>query len=176
MRFRAQNERIFLGRALFALSLLVLPVTMTMAAAAQDAPPAATAHAYTFLGSWKLNVAKSNFGDGSILLAMTVKVTSATSDLIEYTATATYGTGSQGTYSFKGPVDGKEHPLTGSASLYSYSDDNGVLVETQKDPDGTLTKGTWALAPNGKEGTWTYTITNPDASIVHQKLVFTRVQ
>jgi hypothetical protein len=160
-----------------ALSVLVLSVLTTVAAPAQSAPaatPADGAKSYTYLGSWKLNVPKCDFGDGNILMAMVIKVTSATADSIEFTATATYGSGMAGTYSFKGPVDGKDYKLTGSASTYSYTDVNGVLTETQKDPDGTVTKGTWSTTANGKEGTWTYTITNPDASIVHQKLVFTR--
>jgi hypothetical protein len=38
-----------------------------------------------------------------------------------------------------------------------------------------VTKGSWSVTANGKEGTWTYTVTNPDASITHQKLVFTRI-
>ena len=87
---------------------------------------APAAQTYSILGSWKLNAAKSDFGDGAKLRDMVMKVTSATTELIEYSVSATYDSGSQGSYSFKGPVDGKDHQLTGSASTYSYSDEGGV--------------------------------------------------
>jgi len=45
-------------------------------------------------------------------------------------------------YGFKGPADGKEYPLTGSSSVYSYTVEPGVVHETQKDADGTITKAT----------------------------------
>jgi hypothetical protein len=106
---------------------------------------------------------------------MDLQFTSATPELIEFSATATYESGGQGTYSFKAPADGKDHLITGSATTYAYTVENGVLTETQKDPDGTLTKGTFARSANGKEGVWTYTITNPDGSIIHQKLVFAKM-
>jgi hypothetical protein len=163
-------------------SLVVLVALMSVAFGqvlhAQSAAPAAAASSaqqFPMLGEWKLNVAKSDFGDGAKLRDMTVKFTSATSELVEFTASVTYDSGSQGTYSFKAPADGTAHPLTGSASTYAYSVENGILVETQKDPDGTITKGSFTRAAKGDLGTWAYTITNPDGSITHQKLVFMKI-
>ena len=169
--------------AVTALSLSLVPLKAQITPAPEAAAPAAgltadaaapAVHQFPMLGGWKLNLVKSNFGEGAMLRDMVVKVTSANTELIVFTTTATYESGMEGTYSFKGPADGKDHPLTGSASTYCYSEENGVLTETQKDADGTVTKGTWFISANGKEGTWTYTVTNPDASIVHQKLVFTK--
>jgi hypothetical protein len=157
-------------------AMLAVTVLAGREALSQDAPAAAAAavHAYSLQGAWKLNAAKSDFGDGTKMRDMTLKVTTATPDLVEFSASATYDSGMQGTYSFKGAADGKDYPLTGSASTYSYHEENGALIETQKDPDGTVTKGTWSVSANGKEGIWMYTITNPDASVSHQKLVFIR--
>ncbi len=126
-------------------------------------------------GEWKLNVAKSNFGDGPKLMAMTLKVTSDTADLIQFEVSQTAGNGFSVTYSYKGAADGKEYPITGSSSVYSYTQEAGVVHETQKDSDGTVTKGDFTVSGNGKIGTWDYTITNPDGSVVKQKLIFERV-
>jgi hypothetical protein len=123
-------------------------------------------------GEWKLNVAKSSFGDGPKLMAMTMKVASDTAELIQYDVNQTMGNGFSVSYSFKGAADGKEYPITGSSSVYSYTQETSVVHETQKDPDGTLTKGDFTVT--GKIGTWNYTITNPDGSVIKQKLIFER--
>ena len=123
-------------------------------------------------GNWKLNVAKSDFGTGSKLMSMTIKVDSDTADLIQFSVNQTTSDGFDVTYSYKGAADGKEYPIVGSSSVYSYAEEKGVVHETQKDTDGTLTKGDFTVSANGKVGTWLYTITNPDGSVVKQKLVF----
>jgi hypothetical protein len=126
------------------------------------------------LGNWKLNVAKSDFGRGAKLMAMAVKVTSDTPELIQFAVDETTGSGYQVSYSFKGAAGGKEYPITGSATVYSYIEEPGVVHETQRDPDGTITKGDFTLSPNGKVGIWIYTITGPDGTVLKQKLVFDR--
>jgi hypothetical protein len=125
-------------------------------------------------GNWTLNTAKCNFGGGPRLMAMTVKVVSDTHELIQYSVEQTVESGFQVSYSFKGAADGKEYPLAGSSSIYSYTEEPGVVHETQRDADGTITKGDFTVSPNGKVGTWNYIITNPDKTVVKQKLVFVR--
>jgi hypothetical protein len=58
------------------------------------------------LGNWKLIVAKSDFGSGPKLMAMTVKVTSDTPELIQFCVDEATGAGFQAAYSFKGAADG----------------------------------------------------------------------
>jgi len=123
-------------------------------------------------GTWKLNVAKSNFGGGPKLMAMTVKVASDTPELIQFSVDQTTGNGYTVSYSFKGAADGKDYPITGSSSVYSYTEEPGMVHETQKDADGTVTKGDFTVSANGKVGTWTYTVTNPGGTAVHSKLIF----
>jgi len=152
-------------RFLLVLSFLALaPVALIAQASGQG----------IMFGNWKLNLAKSNFGGGSKLMAMTSKVTSDTPALIQFSVDQTVESGFQVSYSFKGAADGKEYQLTGSSSLYSYTEEPGVVHETQKDADGTITKGDFTVSPNGKVGTWNYTITNPDGTVIKQKLVFDR--
>jgi hypothetical protein len=123
-------------------------------------------------GNWKLVVAKSDFGGGPKLMAMTTKVDSDTPALIQFSVDQTTESGFAVSYSFKGAADGKPYPLTGSSSIYSYTEEAGTVHETQKDTDGTITKGDFTVSANGKTGTWLYTITSPDGSVVKQKLVF----
>jgi hypothetical protein len=123
-------------------------------------------------GNWKLNVAKSDFGSGPNLMAMTVKVSSDTPELIQFSVDQTTGSGFEASYSFKGAADGKEYPIAGSATVYSYTEEPTVVHETQRDPDGTITKGDFTVSPNGKVGTWLYTITSPDGTVVKQKMIF----
>jgi hypothetical protein len=106
-------------------------------------------------GNWKLNVAKSNFGGGPKLLAMAVKVASDTPELIQFAVDQTTESGFAVSYSF-----------------YSYTVEPGVVHETQKDADGTVTKGDFTVSANGKVGTWIYSVTNPDGTVIHSKLIF----
>jgi hypothetical protein len=123
-------------------------------------------------GNWKLNVAKSSFGGGPKLMEMTVKVISDTPQLIQFAVDQTLASGFAVSYSFKGAADGKEYPIINSSSIFSYTEEPGVVHETQKDPDGTITKGDFTVSAKGKVGTWNYTITSPDGTVVTQKLVF----
>lgn len=130
----------------------------------------------TMLGSWKLNVAKSDFGGGPKLQGMLVDVTSDKPDSIVFSVTETAESGMTFTYKVKGAADGKDYPAEGSSTLYAYTEEGGVVNETQKDTDGTVTTGTFTLSPNRKVGTWVYTITDPQAGVIHTKLVYDRVQ
>lgn len=125
-------------------------------------------------GTWTLNVAKSNFGGGFKPMSMVVKVVSDTPELIQFSVELTTGNGFESSYSFKGAADGKPYPIVGSSSVYSYTEEPGVVHETQKDADGTVTKGDFTVSANGKVGTWMYVITNPDGTLVNQKLIFDR--
>ena len=181
-------------------ALILAPLLLAPAAICAQSPPQGI-----LFGNWTLNVHKSTFGTGQKLMAMTVKVTSDTPALIQFSVDQTTESGFNVSYSFKGAPDGKPYPLTGSSSVYSYTEEPGVVHETQKDTDGTLTKGDFTVSANtpapakpaatsktkpgakttvssetqasakaetGPIGTWLYTITNPDGSIVQQKLVF----
>ena len=137
---------------------------------------AQTSSSGPMVGKWKLNLAKSDFGEGSKPQGMLVEVTSDTPEAVAFNVTETAENGMMFTYKFKGPADGKEHPAEGISTLYAYTEEGGVVTETQKDTDGTITKGTFALSANGKIGTWTYTITDPQGAVTHTKQVYDRVQ
>jgi hypothetical protein len=154
-------------KSLFVVLTLALLPTIAIAQTSSPGP---------MVGKWKLNVAKSDFGGGSKLQGMVVEVTSDTPEAIVFNVTETAESGMMFTYKYKGAADGKDYPAEGTSTLYAYTEEGGVVTETQKDTDGTITKGTFALSANGKVGTWTYTITDPQAAVIHTKLVYDRVQ
>lgn len=124
------------------------------------------------LGKWKLNLAKSDFGENPKPQSMIVTVESDTPELIKFSVQMTAPTGMAFSYSYQGAADGKDYPATGTSSTYAYTEQDGVVTETEKDSDGTVIKGTFALSPNGKIGTWTYTVTDPQGNVTHEKLVY----
>lgn len=155
-----------IGNFVLLIAISVLTANVAWAQAAQQGP---------MFGSWKLNVAKSNFGTGTKLGGMVMQVTSDTAVLVKWSTTMTAANGMQFSYSFEGAPDGKDHAAQGTATTYAYSEDGTTVKETQKDTDGTVTVGTFTVAPNGKTGIWTYAITDPQGTVVNQTLVFDRV-
>jgi len=75
-------------------------------------------------------------------MAMTVKVASDTPELIEFDVDQVTASGFQVSYSFKGAPDGKEYPITGSATVYSYTEQPGVAHETSATPTAPSPKAT----------------------------------
>ena len=153
-------------KALFVIFTLALLPAFAIAQTSSPGP---------MVGTWKLNVAKSDFGGGSKLEGMLVEVTSDTPESIVFNVKETAENGMMFTYTYKGAADGKDYPAQGTSTLYAYTEEGGVVTETQKDTDGTVTKGTFALSAGGKVGTWTYAITDPQGAVIHTKLVYDRV-
>ncbi len=151
------------------LSLILCALVSSMAIAQGD-------QSGTMVGNWKLNVAKSDFGGGAKLQGRLFEVTSDKPESIVFSVTETAESGMTFTYKFKGAADGKDYPAVGTSTIYSYTEVGGVLTETQKDTDGTVTTGTFTLSPNRKVETWVYAITDPQAGVIHTKLVYDRVQ
>ncbi len=88
-------------RVLFALSLLVLSSVPLLA---QDNP---------FVGTWKLNLAKSKFEPGPAPKSQTRTVV-AQSDGAKYTFDGVAADGTPFSYSFTVKYDGKDYPVTGT--------------------------------------------------------------
>lgn len=126
-------------------------------------------------GTWKLNVAKSDFGENPKPISMLVKVESDTPELVKFSVTMTAASGMTFSYEYKGAADGKDYQATGSASTFAYTEQDGVVTEVEKDSDGTVTKGTFAVSADGHVGTWTYTVTDPQGNVTHEKLIYNRV-
>ena len=88
-------------RALFVLSLLVLSSVPLLA---QDNP---------FVGTWKLNLAKSKFEPGPAPKSQT-RTVAAQGDGAKYTFDGVAADGTPFSYSFTVKYDGKDYPVTGT--------------------------------------------------------------
>jgi len=91
-------------RFLFVFSLLVLASVTAGSLLAQDNP---------FVGTWKLNVAKSKFEPGPAPKSLTRTIV-AQGDGAKYSFEGVAGDGTPFSYSFTVKYDGKDYPITGS--------------------------------------------------------------
>ena len=67
-----------------------------------------------FVGTWKLNVAKSKYNPGPAPKSMT-RTVAAEGDKVKYTFEGVAADGSPVSYSYTVAYDGKEYPITGAA-------------------------------------------------------------
>jgi len=114
-------------RVLFALSLLVLSSVPLLA---QDNP---------FVGTWKLNLAKSKFEPGPAPKSQTRTVV-AQGDGAKYTFDGVAADGTPFSYSFTVKYDGKDYPVTGTGMPAGADTITIKLVGTNK-AEATQKKG-----------------------------------
>jgi hypothetical protein len=138
------TRTIFLTAALLAVSAVLL--------CAADDP---------FMGTWKLNEAKSKIGAGAP--KVTTVVYEAAGDQLKVTAEGTFSDGKSLHDEWTGKLDGKDYPVTNStpgagAEARSYTKVNArTLKFTNKRGGKVTTTGTVKLAADGKSRTVTRT-------------------
>ena len=91
-------------RALWLVGLVILTAVTAGSLSAQDNP---------FVGTWKLNVAKSKFGPAAAPKSVTRTVV-AQGDGAKYTFERVNADGTTSVYSFTAHYDGKDYPVTGT--------------------------------------------------------------
>ena len=115
-----------------------------------------------FIGTWKLNEAKSKIAVGS--LKNTTVVYEAAGDSVKVTTDGTDGDGKPSHSEWTGKYDGKDYPVTGdgSADTRSYKKvDDQTLAFTNKKGDKVTITGRGVISADGK--TRTVTITGTDS-------------
>jgi hypothetical protein len=116
----------------------------------------------TFIGTWKLNEAKSKIGAGSPKLTTTVY--EAVGDSVKVTVDGTDGDGKPLHNEWTGKYDGKDYPVTGdpSTDTRSYKKVNDhTLAFTNKKGDKVTISGLGVVSADGK--TRTVTLTGTDS-------------
>ncbi len=116
-----------------------------------------------FMGTWKLNEAKSKIGAGA--QKNSTVVYEAAGDSIKVTTDGTGGDGKPVHSEWTGKFDGKDYPVTGDPSVdtRSYKKvDEHTLEVAQKKGDKVTTNGKIVLSADGKSRT--VTISGTDAS------------
>ncbi len=115
-----------------------------------------------FIGTWKLNEAKSKIGAGSP--KNTTVVYEAAGDSVKVTVEGTDGDGKPAHNEWTGKLDGKDYPVTGDTSSdtrsYTKVDDHTLAFTNKKGGKVTIT-GRGVVSADGK--TRTVTITGTDS-------------
>ena len=91
-------------RMLFVLAILIFGAVAASPLLAEDNP---------FLGTWKLNVAKSK-SDGMPLPKSSTRTVTADGNVVKYAFDGVAADGSSFSYSFSSSFDGKASPITGA--------------------------------------------------------------
>jgi hypothetical protein len=115
-----------------------------------------------FIGTWKLNEAKSKIAAGS--LKNTTVVYEAAGDSVKVTTDGTDGDGKPSHSEWTGKFDGKDYPVTGdpSTDTRSYKAVNDhTLAFSNKKGDKVTMSGRGVVSADGK--TRTVTITGTDS-------------
>jgi hypothetical protein len=132
-----------------------------------------------FVGTWKLNLAKSKFDPGPPVRSRTVTVEPA-GDGVKWSIEQVDANGNLGTMVETPKFDGKDYPRTGTGSLGGGGDtialkriDAYTLEETLKKGGEVVATFTQVVSKDGKERTATQmTGTNSAGQPVHNVLVF----
>jgi hypothetical protein len=116
-----------------------------------------------FMGTWKLNEAKSKIGAGSP--KNTTVVYEAAGDSVKVTVDGTDGDGKPAHNEWTGKFDGKDYPVTGDPSgadtrSYTKVDDHTLAFTNKKGSKVTIT-GRGVVSSDGK--TRTVTISGTDS-------------
>jgi hypothetical protein len=114
-----------------------------------------------FMGTWKLDEAKSKIGAGSPKLATVVY--EAAGDSVKVTVDGTDGDGKATHSEWTGKLDGKDYPVTGdpTADTRSYKKVNDhTLAFTNKKGDKVTISGRGVVSADGKTRTVTTTGTD----------------
>jgi hypothetical protein len=136
------------------LSILFVGAALSLAAEVDQTP---------FMGTWKLNEAKSNFGPGAN--KNTTVVYSASSDgMIKVTSDGTDKDGKPTHSEWNGKFDGKDYPVTGAADSdsrsYTSSGKHSLSMTVKKGGKTTVT-GKITVSLDGKSRTVTTTGSEP---------------
>ena len=124
-------------------------------------------------GTWKLNAAKSKFGEGAAKLETVVWSTAG--DQEKVTSEGTDATGKKMQGGWTGKLDGKDYPLTGDPNAdmraFKKTDDKTIEITSKKDGKVVGT-GTIVVSPDGKSRTVTTTMTNAKGEKVTSTAVY----
>ena len=139
---------------------------------------AASAQSDPFLGTWKLNVAKSDFADGPAETSETRVFEPWETDGITYTATVVLADGTRSTHSFSAHYDGKDYKFTGSPNLDTISlkrVDANTFEFTGKKNGNVVGTGKNVVSKDGKTTTRTVTATDLQGQKIASTGVFDKL-
>lgn len=129
-----------------------------------------------FMGTWKLNEAKSRIPSG-VAKNRTV-VYEPSGDTVKITVDGTDASGSPTHSEWTGKFDGKDYPVTGDPHSdkrsYIWRSEHHLALKAKKGSKVTTT-GTIYLSPDGKTRTVTSTVTDAQGKKVKVTAVYDKV-
>ena len=149
------------------MGVILIALAGAFAVVAQDTQNGPAAQNDRFVGTWKLNVAKSKFSPGPALKDETVTIAPDKVTVEEVT-----GDGKTSTWSYT-PSPGATATITGleNSSVMEKKVNDNTIEHTWKMGNSTM-QGKGVLSKYGKKMTYTLTGTNQEGKAVHNVLIF----
>ncbi len=126
-----------------------------------------------FMGTWKLNEAKSKLAPGAVKNNTVVYEPSG--DTVKITVDGKDASGNPVHIEWTGKFDGKDYPVTGDPNSdtrsYIWRSEHHLTLKGKKGGKVTTT-GTIALSPDGKSRTVTSTVTDAQGKKVKSTAVY----
>jgi hypothetical protein len=126
-----------------------------------------------FMGTWKLNAAKSKIGAGAPTNSTVIYAPAG--DSVKCTVDGVDGSGKPSHNEWTGKFDGKDYPITGDANadMRSYTKVNDrTLSTTQKKGGKVVSTGKIVVSADGKSRTVTNDITSADGKKIASTAVY----
>lgn len=132
----------------------------------------------SFVGTWKLDVSKSNFGSHPAPKSDIVHIFKESPQMGSYRVEMVDNKGKHTSFSWHGPEDGSMHPaMRDGKRVWDESqkeEGDGTLLRHAETSDGTL-DARITISDDGKTMTDVVTFTHKDGKETHLKHVFDRV-
>jgi hypothetical protein len=148
---------------------VVCAVALSVSATAQPPDP--------FVGTWKMDVAKSTYKPGPAPKSLTVDITAAADKTFKVAADGVDSEGKPMKAGYTAARDGKDVPVTGSPAFdtaaLTQTGPNDVTVVYKKGGKPALT-GKASVAKDGKTMTISYTGTDPKGQAINNVVLYVK--
>ena len=140
----------------------------------------AWAQSKSVVGTWKVDIAQSDFGSGPAPKSITVTILQDTPKMLSWRVHMIGHDGKVIAYSWKGPEDGTMHPVMEngkeSGTQSAKREDDGSLTRHGEDPDGSSFDARSKLSDDGNTINEEITAKTKDNKESKSKTVYQRVK
>jgi len=134
---------------------------------------------HSAVGTWKVDIAHSEFGAGEKPKSITVVVLKDTPAMLSWRVRGVDGNGKAFAYSWSGPEDGTMHPVMQDGKEISKQsakrEEDGAMLRHGEDPDGSSFDARSRLSEDGNSMNEETTTKDKDGKESKQKAVYVRV-
>jgi hypothetical protein len=154
----------------FLLAIACMSLALTSAFAQQKT---------SFTGTWKVDVAQSDFGSDPAPKSITVTILKDTPQMLSWRVSGVDAKDQHFSYSWSGPEDGSMHPVTedgkaGPDMQNAKREQDGTVLRHNEDSDGSSFDARSTISPDGNTITETTTVKSKDGKESKQHYVYHR--